>query len=38
MLRLIEYTIFMFFGAAVYENDTKIHWLALVFEIKHYHS
>jgi hypothetical protein len=38
MLRLSEYTIFMFFGAAEYENVIKINWLALFLEIKHHHS
>jgi hypothetical protein len=33
MLWLSEYTIFMFFWVAEYENDSKINWLALVFEI-----
>jgi hypothetical protein len=33
MLGLSEYTIFKFFWAAEYENNSKIHWLALVFEI-----
>ena len=32
MLLLNEYTIFMFFSAAEYENYSKIRWLALVFE------
>ena len=33
MLWLSEYTIFMFFWAAEYENNSKIRWLALVLEI-----
>jgi len=33
MLWLSEYTIFMFFGLKEVEINTKIHWLALVFEI-----
>jgi hypothetical protein len=33
MLWLREYTVFMFFWAAEYENNSKIHWLALVFEM-----
>jgi len=33
MLWLSEYTIFMYFWVPEYENNSKIHWLALVFEI-----
>ena len=32
MLWLSEYTIFVFW-AAEYENNSEIHWLALVFKI-----